>query len=99
MSETKNLERILSELEYLNTSILSKFDSLEKDGVIKELEKLLQKIKNAENTLNKLEKLDLIVKVIFYAILVDKNLVKNVVEIASEFEDDEVIEFLQKRSY
>lgn len=99
MSETKNLERILSELEYLNTSILSKFDSLEKDGVIKELEKLLQKIKNAENTLNKLEKLDLIVKVIFYAILADKNLVKNVVEIASEFEDDEVIEFLQKRSY
>ena len=96
MQETKNLERILGELEYLNTSVLHKLENLEKKGVIKDLEKLLKKIENSESILEKLNETSLILKVVYYAILADKQLVKRVEEVAKKFEDDEVVEFLKK---
>ena len=47
MSETKNLEKILRELEYLNTSILTKLENLEQKGIIKDLE-LVEWVKKCE---------------------------------------------------
>ena len=99
MQETKNLEKILEELEYLNTSILQRLDSLEQKGVIKDLENLLKKIENSEYILEKLNKTSLVLKVVYYAILADKQLVKRVKEVAKEFDDNEVVEFLNKRSF
>ena len=96
MQETKNLEKILEELEYLNTSILSKLENLEQKGVIKDLENLLKKIENSESILEKLNETSLILKIIFYAILADKQLMRRVEEVAKEFEDDETIKFLKK---
>ena len=96
MSESKSLEKILEELEYLNTSILSRLENLEQKGIIKNLENLLKKLQNSESILEKLNKTSLILKIIFYAILADKQLVKRVEEVAKEFEDDEVVEFLLK---
>jgi len=96
MKETKNLEKILEELEYLNTSILSKLENLEQKGVIKDLENLLKKIENSESILEKLNETSLILKIIFYAILADKQLMRRVEEVAKEFEDDETIKFLKK---
>ena len=96
MNEVKNLEKILGELEYLNTSILTKLENLEQKGVIKDLEKLLKKIQNSEYILEKLNETSLILKVVYYAILADKQLLKRVEDIAKKFEDDEVVEFLLK---
>jgi len=97
MQETKSLERVLEELEYLNTSILQKLDSLEKKGVIRDLENLLKKLQNSESIIEKLNETSLILKVVYYAILGDKQLLKRVEEVAEEFGDDEVIKFLEKR--
>jgi hypothetical protein len=98
MQEIKNLEKILEELEYLNTSILQKLENLEKKGVIRDLENLLKKLQNFKPIIEKLNDTSLILRVIYYAILVDKQLVKRVEEVAKELGDDEVIEFLDKRS-
>jgi len=98
MQESKNLERILEELEYLNTSILTKLESLEQRGVIKDLENLLKKMRNSESIIEKLYETSLILKVIYYAILADDRLLKRVEKVAKKFEDDEVVEFLEKRS-
>jgi len=97
MQETKNLERILEELEYFNTSILQKLENLEKKGIIRELENLLKKLQNSEYISEKLNETSLILKVVYYAILADKQLVKRVEEVAKKFEDDEIVEFLNKR--
>jgi len=99
MQEIKNLEKILEELEYLNTSILSKLENLEQRGVIRNLENLLKRIENSKEIIEKLNETSLILKVIYYAILADKNLVSKVLGIAKKFEDDEVVEFLEKRSF
>jgi len=96
MQETKNLERILEELEYLNASVLQKLENLEKKGVIKDLEKLLKKIENSESILEKLNETSLILKVVYYAILADKQLVNRVEEVAKQLGDDGVVEFLKK---
>jgi hypothetical protein len=94
MNEIKNLERILEELEYLDTSILIKLKNFEKEGIIKDLERIIKQIKNAKETLEKLEEINLVTKTIFYAILADSNLVKKTIEIAKIFNDNEVINFL-----
>jgi intein/homing endonuclease len=94
MNEIKNLERILEELEYFNTSILTKLEKFEKKGIIKDLELLIKRVKNAEETLEKWEEINLVTKTIFYAILADSNLVKKTIEIAKIFNDNEVINFL-----
>jgi len=96
MQETKNLERILEELEYFNTSILQKLENLEQKGIIRDLENLLKKLQNSEYISEKLNETSLILKVVYYAILADKQLVKRVEEVAKKFEDDEVVEFLKK---
>ena len=96
MQETKNLERILEELEYLNASVLQKLENLEKKGIIRDLENLLKKLQNSEYISEKLNETSLILKVVYYAILADKQLVKRVEEVAKKFEDDEVVEFLKK---
>ena len=96
MQETKNLERILEELEYFNTSILQKLENLEQKGIIRDLENLLKKLQNSESILEKLNETSLILKVVYYAILADKQLVNRVEEVAKKFEDDEVVEFLKK---
>jgi hypothetical protein len=94
MKETKNLENILAELEYLNTSVLAKLENLNEKGVVDKFEKLLKKIENSEYILEKLNETSLILKVVYYAVLADKNLVANVVKIAKKFNDDEIVEFL-----
>jgi len=99
MQETRNLEKILEELEYLNTSILSKLENLEQRGVIRDLENLLKRIENSKEIIDKLNETSLILKVVYYAVLADKQLVKRVEEVAKEFEDDEVVGFLNKRSF
>jgi len=99
MKETKNLEKILEELEYLNTSILSRLENLKQKGVIRDLENLLKKIENSKEIIEKLNETSFILKVIYYAILADKNLLSKTIEIANDFEDDEIIEFLNKRSF
>ena len=98
MRETKNLEKILEELEYLNTSVLKKLENLEMNGTIEKLEKLLKKLENARETLDVLERLNLISRTIFYAILADTNLTKKTIKVAATFKDDEVVKFLDKRS-
>ena len=97
MQEVKTLEKILEELEYLNASILQRLDNLEQKGVIKDLENLLKKIKNSKGIIESLNETSLILKVIYYAILADKQLVKRVKEVAKEFDDNEVVEFLEKK--
>ena len=97
MSETKNLEKILRELEYLNTSILTKLENLEKRGVIRDLENLLKKIENSKSLIEKLDETSLILKVVYYAVLADKNLVNETLETARIFGDNEVVSFLEKR--
>jgi len=97
MQETKNLERILEELEYFNTSILQKLENLEQKGIIRDLENLLKKLQNSEYILERLNETSLILKIVYYAILADKQLVKRVEEVAKKFEDDEIVEFLNKR--
>ena len=99
MQETKNLEKILRELEYLNTSILSKLENLEQRGVIRGLENLLKRIENSREIIEKLDETSLVLKVVYYAILADKGLVGKVLEIAQDLEDEEVVEFLRKRSF
>jgi hypothetical protein len=94
MKEIKSLEYILEELEYLNTSVLTKLEKLEKEGTIEDLERIIKQIKNAKETLEKLEEINLITKIIFYAILADGNLVKKTIETAKIFNDNEVINFL-----
>jgi len=96
MQETKNLERILEELEYLNASVLQKLENLEKKGIIRDLENLLKKLQNSEYISEKLNETSLILKVVYYAILGDKQLVNRVKNVAKKFEDDEVVEFLKK---
>jgi len=97
MQETKNLEKILEELEYLNTSILTKLENLEKRGVIRDLENLLKKIENSKSLIEKLDETSLILKVVYYAVLADKNLVNETLETARIFGDNEVVSFLEKR--
>jgi len=97
MNEAKSLERILEELEYLNTSILTKLENLEQKGIIKNLENLLKKLQNSESILEKLNKTSLILRVVYYAILADKQLLKRVEEVAKKFTDDEVVEFLNNK--
>ena len=97
MKETKNLEKILEELEYLNTSILSKLENLEQKGVIKDLENLLKKIENSREIIEKLDETSLVLKVVYYAILADKGLVGKVLEIAKDLEDEKVVDFLEKK--
>ena len=97
MQGTKNLERILEELEYLNTSILQRLENLEKKGIIKDLENLLKKLQNSESIIEKLNKISLVLKVVYYAILADKQFIKRVEEVAKNFEDEEVVEFLKNK--
>jgi len=99
MQETKNLEKILRELEYLNTSILQKLENLEQRGVIRDLENLLKRIENSREIIERLNETSLILKVVYYAVLADKGLVGKVLEIAQDLEDEEVVEFLRKRSF
>jgi len=99
MQEIKNLEKILEELEYLNTSILSKLENLEQRGVIKDLENLFKRIENSREIIEKLDETSLVLKVVYYAVLADKGLVGKVLEIAQDLEDEEVVEFLKKRSF
>jgi len=97
MQEIKNLEKILEELEYLNTSILSKLGNLEQKGIIKDLENLLKKLQNSEYILERLNETSLILKVIYYAILADKNLLSKTIETAKNLDDNDVVSFLEKR--
>jgi len=97
MQETKNLEKILRELEYLNTSILSKLENLEQRGVIRGLENLLKRIENSREIIEKLDETSLVLKVVYYAILADKGLVGKVLEIAKDLEDEKVVDFLEKK--
>ena len=97
MQETKNLEKILEELEYLNTSILKKLEDLEQKGVIKNLETLLKRIENSKSLIEKLDETSLILKVVYYAVLADKNLLNKTIKVAKVLDDSEVVSFLEKR--
>jgi len=96
MKETKNLENILAELEYLNTSVLAKLENLNEKGVVDKFEKLLKKIENSESIIEKLNETSLVLRVVYYAILADEGLVGKVLEVARDLEDDEIIEFLKE---
>jgi len=98
MQEIKNLEKILTELEYLNTSVLNKLEELEKKGIIKDLENLIKKIQNSESIIEKLNETSLILKIVYYAILADKKLVERVEEVAKKFGDVEILELLEGRN-